>query len=183
MLRVHSDFYEPRGVVIEKYPDRIILQNPGTIIVGKKQILKGGLSEPRNGTLMKMFHQIGYWERAGSGVSDIFAAWKDAGLAEPTMEEKFGSCCSNRTIVMLPLVPAPQPEKQPEKQPDSQPEKQHENQHDQRVNAEQKSEKNLLLMQETPSISIKELSKQLGLSLQQVRTAIEEMSNKKPYSS
>ena len=46
---VKTDFYERRGVVIEKYPDQIVLQNPGTVIVGKNQMLRGGLSEPRNG--------------------------------------------------------------------------------------------------------------------------------------
>ncbi|MBR4515633.1 MAG: AAA family ATPase, partial [Lachnospiraceae bacterium] len=55
----NADFYEPRGVVIEKYPDRIILENPGTVIVGKKQMLRGGISEPRNEAVMKMFNLIG----------------------------------------------------------------------------------------------------------------------------
>lgn len=119
---VNTDFYEPRGVVIEKYPNRIILQNPGTIIVGKKQMLKGGLSEPRNNTLMKMFHLIGYGERAGSDVPDIFAAWNNAGPADPSVEEEFGSGRPNRTIVTLPLsekkeiVSGPHPEKDLEKQ-------------------------------------------------------------------
>ena len=55
---VNTDFFEPRGVVIEKYPDRIEFRNPGTSIVGKKQMLRGGESEPRNGNIMKMFKPI-----------------------------------------------------------------------------------------------------------------------------
>ena len=85
---VNSDFYESRGVVIEKYLDRIIINNPGTVIVGKQQMLRGGESEPRNGNLMKMFNLIGYGERAGSGVPDIYATWEAAGYVEPTVEEK-----------------------------------------------------------------------------------------------
>ncbi len=103
---VNTDFYEPRGVVIEKYPDKIVLQNPGTVIVGKKQMLRGGLSEPRNGALMKMFHLIGYGERAGSGVPDIYATWDIAGFADPIVEEQFGSDQPNRTIITLPLLSA-----------------------------------------------------------------------------
>lgn len=68
-------------------------------------MLRGGLSEPRNGALMKMFHLIGYGERAGSGVPDIYATWDNAGYAAPTVEEQFGSGQPNRTIVTLPLVP------------------------------------------------------------------------------
>ena len=101
---VNTDFYEPRGVVVEKYPDRIELRNPGTSIVGKKQMLRGGESEPRNGNLMKMFNLIGYGERAGSGVPDIYAVWNEAGYVEPSVEEQFGKGQPNRTIVTLPLV-------------------------------------------------------------------------------
>lgn len=169
---VNTDFYEPRGVVIEKYPDRIILQNPGTVIVGKKQMLRGGLSEPRNGALMKMFHLIGYGERAGSGVPDIYATWDNAGYAAPTVEEQFGSGQPNRTIVTLPLVEntpvfsGPQPEKGPEKRPEKSRE------------IEIRSEQILSLIAEKQSISRKEISERLQLTEQQVRTVIENLKSK-----
>ena len=35
-------------LIREKYPDKIVMANPGTIILGKKQMLRGGISEPRN---------------------------------------------------------------------------------------------------------------------------------------
>lgn len=90
-------------MIIEKYPDRIILANPGTIIAGKNQMLKGGISQPRNKGLFKMFNLIGYGEHAGSGVPDIFKAWKDAGLATPMVEEMFGGGTPDRTVLTLPL--------------------------------------------------------------------------------
>ena len=40
---------------------------------------------------------------AGSGVPDIFQAWKDAGLDAPIVEEKFGGGTPDRTILTLPL--------------------------------------------------------------------------------
>lgn len=91
-------------MIIEKYPDKITLANPRTIIAGKKQMLKGGISQPRNKGLFKMFNLLGYGEHAGSGVPDIFQAWNDAGLDAPIVEEKFGGGEPDRTIVTLPLT-------------------------------------------------------------------------------
>ncbi len=101
---VNADFYEPRGVVIDKYPDRLVLKNPGTAIVGKRQMLRGGESEPRNSNIMKMFNLIGFGERTGSGVPDIYAVWQEAGYVEPTVEEQFGIGQPNRTVITLPLI-------------------------------------------------------------------------------
>lgn len=100
---VNTDFYQPWNVIIEKYPDKITLANPGTIIAGKEQMLKGGISQPRNKGLFKMFNLIGYGEHAGSGVPDIFQAWRDAGLDAPIVEEMFGGGTPDRTILTLPL--------------------------------------------------------------------------------
>lgn len=100
---VNTDFYQPWNVIIEKYPDKITLANPGTIIVGKNQMLRGGISHPRNKGLFKMFNLIGYGEHAGSGVPDIFKTWHDAGLNVPIVEEIFGGGSPDRTILTLPL--------------------------------------------------------------------------------
>ena len=101
---VNADFYQGWNVVIEKYPDKIVMANPGTILTGKRQMLKGGISQPRNKGLFKMFNLIGLGEHAGSGVPDIFKAWKDAGLKRPIIEEKFGGGEPDRTILTLPTV-------------------------------------------------------------------------------
>ena len=101
---VNTDFYQGWSVVIEKYPERIVMANPGTIITGKKQMLKGGISQPRNKGLFKMFNLIGLGEHAGSGVPDIYKAWRDVGLEAPVVEEKFGEGNPDRTILTLPLL-------------------------------------------------------------------------------
>ena len=100
----NTDFYLSRGVVIEKYPDKITLRNPGTSIVGKHQMLRGGESEPRNGNIMKMFNLLGYGEHAGSGVPDIYSVWDDAGFENPMVEEIFGDDTPAKTVLTLPLV-------------------------------------------------------------------------------
>ena len=100
---VNTDFFQSWSVVIEKYPDRIELANPGVIRVGKEQMLLGGISEPRNKNLLKMFNQIGIGEHAGSGVPEVFSTWKSEGLKEPEVKEQFGPDKPDRTIVILPL--------------------------------------------------------------------------------
>ena len=63
-------------------------------------MLKGGISDPRNKTLMKMFNMIGIGERAGSGVPDIYAVWESQGWQELTVEEQYNP---DRTILKLSL--------------------------------------------------------------------------------
>ena len=76
------------------------MENPGYVRTGKRQMLKGGISDPRNKALMKMFNLIGIGERAGSGVPDIFAVWDQEGWKEPEVEEQYGP---DRTILTLSL--------------------------------------------------------------------------------
>lgn len=86
---INADFYGVRGVVIKKEPDKLIMENPGYSRTGKVQMRKGGVSDPRNKTLMKMFNLINIGERAGSGVPNIFNVWEDEGWFEPAIEEHF----------------------------------------------------------------------------------------------
>lgn len=71
---VNTDYFLPCGVVIKKEDDKLVIENPGSIRTGKKQMLRGGISDPRNKTLMKMFNMIGIGERAGSGIPDILSS-------------------------------------------------------------------------------------------------------------
>ena len=100
---VNTDFYLPRGVVIKKDADSIIMENPGSIRTGKKQMLKGGISDPRNKALMKMLNMIGIGERAGSGVPDIYSVWENQGWIAPEVIEEYAP---DRTILKLSFVNA-----------------------------------------------------------------------------
>ena len=95
---VNTDYFIPRGVVVKKDADTLVLENPGSIRTGKEQMLKGGISDPRNKTLLKMFNLIGYGERAGSGVPDIYAVWAGERWHEPMVEEQYNP---DRTILTL----------------------------------------------------------------------------------
>ena len=84
-----------------KKPKKLVLENPGYIMTGKIQMCKGGESDPRNKSLMKMFNLINIGERSGSGVPNIFNTWEDEGWKEPVIEERFDP---DRTILTLEFV-------------------------------------------------------------------------------
>ena len=98
---INADFFGKYGVIIKREPDALILENPGYIRIGKKQMLLGGVSDPRNKLLMKMFNMINVGERAGSGVPNIFQTWDNENWIEPELNEQFNP---DRTILKLSFV-------------------------------------------------------------------------------
>ena len=83
----------------------MIRKNPAYLSVGKCgsiKMRKGGESDPRNKSLMKMFNMINIGERSGSGVPLIFNTWEDQGWNEPVIEERFDP---DRTILSLVFSP------------------------------------------------------------------------------
>ena len=99
----NADFSFSRGVVIVKREGEITIENPGSIRVDINQMLKGGISDPRNKAIMKMFNLIGIGERAGSGVPDIVSVWNKHGLGEISIKELYAP---DRTIMSLPFKQA-----------------------------------------------------------------------------
>lgn len=97
---INTDYYGSRGAVITLHPNRITFANPGYSRAGKIQMMLGGVSDPRNRGLMKMFNLIDIGERAGSGIPKIFNIWKDESLKDPVIEEQFDP---DRTIITLSL--------------------------------------------------------------------------------
>lgn len=95
---INTDYYGRCGIVIRKEPTAIILENPGTIRIGRAQMLKGGVSDPRNKLLMKMFNMINIGERAGSGVPNIYDVWKKEGWKAPEVQSQYDP---DRTILTL----------------------------------------------------------------------------------
>ena len=65
---LRCDYYLSRGIVILKEQDKMTLQNPGSICTGKEQMIRGGVSDSRNKTIMKRLNLTANGERAGSAV-------------------------------------------------------------------------------------------------------------------
>ena len=95
---VNADYCLPQGVVIKKEDTSLTVENPGSIRTGKEQMLRGGISDPRNKNLMKMFNLIGIGERAGSGIPDIYQVWEDQGWMTPVVKESYNP---DRTALLL----------------------------------------------------------------------------------
>ena len=97
---VNADYYGRRGLVVLKKKTSITLSNPGSFRVELNVAKFGGVSDPRNGTLLKLFNMIDIGERSGSGIPRILSAWKNQGWDEPTIAESFDP---ERTVLMLPF--------------------------------------------------------------------------------
>jgi len=87
---VNADYYGRQGVVIVNRPHLLTFSNPGDFRIGIETAKSGGLSDPRNGAIMKMFNLIDIGERAGSGVPSIFYTWKQHGWPEPSITHSLG---------------------------------------------------------------------------------------------
>lgn len=99
---INADYYGLKGVVIIKREDVVRVSNPGVFRIALDKAKHGGISDPRNTVIAKMFSLIKVGEQAGCGISGIFKRWKDLGLREPEILQMVKP---ERTIIVLPLLP------------------------------------------------------------------------------
>jgi len=95
---VNADYYGRQGLVIIKKRDMITMANPGGFRIEIDAAKSGGVSDPRNGTMLKMFNMIDIGERAGSGIPNIFHVWREHGWVMPDITEQLDP---ERTILEL----------------------------------------------------------------------------------
>lgn len=84
---VNADYYGRGGLVVIKRRNEITLTNPGNFRIDIAAAKAGGLSDPRNGTMLKLFNMIDIGERAGSGIPNIFRVWHEQGWQEPKITQ------------------------------------------------------------------------------------------------
>ncbi|WP_139651348.1 ATP-binding protein [Raoultibacter phocaeensis] len=97
----NANYYERRGIVCLREQNALSLANPGDFRIDIERAMRGGVSDPRNETLMKMFALVDIGERAGSGLPKIFRGWAECGYLSPFYKEEFGP---DRTTLTLPLT-------------------------------------------------------------------------------
>lgn len=97
---IHADYHGSRGIVILKQVESVVFSNPGTFRIDVREAKNGGISDPRNAAIMKMFHLVGVGRGTGSGMPQIFHAWKNRGWEDPVVQELFAP---NRTTLTLAL--------------------------------------------------------------------------------
>lgn len=100
---VNADYYGRQGLVIVKKRDAITMSNPGGFRIEIDAAKSGGVSDLRNGAMLKMFNLIDIGERAGSGIPNIFRVWREQGWKEPIITEASGP---DRIILSLSLLKA-----------------------------------------------------------------------------
>ncbi len=86
---IHADYHGRQGIVIEKRFNRLLFRNPGCLRMPKDVAVAGGRSDARNARIFNIFALIDIGERSGTGLSDIFAIWRECGYAQPTITETY----------------------------------------------------------------------------------------------
>lgn len=98
---IHADYNGQGGVIIDRFADRFVFSNPGTLLVSYEQVWRGGVSECRNKALQVMFQMLGVGDKAGSGFDKIRDSWKSLHWQSPRLEE---TQRPDRVVLALPLV-------------------------------------------------------------------------------
>ena len=86
---INADYYGRQGLVVTKSLDRITISNPGGFRIGIEAAKHGGVSDPRNAGLIKMFNLVNVSQRAGNGILNIYSVWREQGWVLPTIQESF----------------------------------------------------------------------------------------------
>lgn len=95
---IHADYHGRRGIVIDKYPKRLEVSNPGTLRMSKSVAIAGGTSDARNGKIFNIFSLVRISERSGMGLSSLYGVWEKEEFAEPSIVESYEP---DRTKVMV----------------------------------------------------------------------------------
>jgi ATP-dependent DNA helicase RecG len=98
---IHADHQSNRPIKILKQRKVFVFFNPGRLRISREQLYKGGVSDPRNPNLQKMFQMLGLGEKAGSGFQKILRAWHEQQWFAPLVSENLEL---EMTTVQMPLV-------------------------------------------------------------------------------
>ena len=133
-------------------------------------MLRGGISDPKNKTLMKMFNMIGIGERAGSGIPDIYQVWENEGWPMPVVEESYNP---DRTRLSLEFA-----KKQTIKTNDKKQTKRQRNQkgaEKEPIKGAERKKEILKLIKVNSTITQVEIMKELDLTRKQVQKDMKEL--------
>ncbi len=87
---VNADYNLPGGINIENKRGHFTFTNPGAFRIMPGDAAGGGVSDPRNALIMKMFNVINAVKQSGGGIPEIVRTCKMYGLEEPVITESFG---------------------------------------------------------------------------------------------
>lgn len=82
---INADYTSNRTIKISVLPDRLIIQNPGSIPCGYtvEELIKEHISKPRNRGIAAVFRAAGTCESSGSGFEKMNLSYLEQNLAPP----------------------------------------------------------------------------------------------------
>lgn len=95
---VNADYRGNGGIVVGKGYQEITLSNPGSFRVPLDTARSGGVSDPQNAAMARMFHLVDVGEYTGGGIPNLYRVWKSEGWPEPVFTE---SCSPVRVSLTL----------------------------------------------------------------------------------
>ncbi len=102
---IHADHQTTRSISIFNRHDVFIFVNPGRLRIPLAQLYQGGISDPRNPSLLKMFQMLGLVERAGSGFQKILRAWKEQHWIMPLVAENLMMELTGTFLPIVSMIP------------------------------------------------------------------------------
>lgn len=99
----HADYLVSGGISVILTREGVTVTNPGGLRVPLEKAKLGGISDPRNHTLMRMLMGIGLVEQMGSGIYSLYKSFQDGSLMNLTITEDTDPL---RVVTELSLLPS-----------------------------------------------------------------------------
>lgn len=97
---VNADYRGSGGIVVSKGDREITLSNPGSFRVPLDTARSGGVSDPRNAAMARMFRFVDVGEYTGGGIPNLYRVWKAEGWPEPIFTESDSPARVSLTLYM-----------------------------------------------------------------------------------
>ena len=86
---LHADYFSGEGLIILRTADALRITNSGLLRISPESAQAGGVSDPRNAVLTRLFSLAGMGSGTGSGLKNIYALWAQQGWNAPILTEFF----------------------------------------------------------------------------------------------
>lgn len=107
---LNADYHGRGGVSVRCTEDAVEFSNPGQFRIDVAAARSGGVSDPRNLAMTRMFEAIGAVRGAGRGLAGIMALWQERGWETPSIRETFDPTRVTLRLSMKPAESAAVPE-------------------------------------------------------------------------
>ena len=85
---VNANYHGSGGIIVSKGYQKITLSNPGSFRVPLDTAKGGGVSDPRNAAMARMFRLVDVGEYTGGGIPNLYRIWKSENWPEPVFTER-----------------------------------------------------------------------------------------------